>query len=647
LRETALAAMKAKNWPVAIDAWQKFLLDADDRSGSAAFPHLLKSLRSVNRLSEADEALRKAPAEWKSQDAVRLEAAEIAYGLGQWKRAGEEFARVVPGNPRTKAGTWRRWASSVRHDGNLDAAAKILADARARFPGDRMLLDEATNLEVDLLHRNGQLFQQSDEALWSRGARHDQAPPGVEDVCECFWDIEEHYGLTDWEIGTVRCWTLMRMQLYYRITQLVGIFDAPHPALREMVGSAKNSSHEEMERYWAQITRKPKASRGALGRLMGLFSKTDEGPAKLDYAIIMATRQMNGQEPYTAALRGELGDRAILLDRPYMGNVGPGCVDLNTLQDFFRVRFDDNAGPRLELKDRMLCEKIRVAFSKRLNVDVGDLAALCQRQISRFHYSSRGFREFLGAVGIKSLFMTNGYSTTNQSAIAAARALGVHVVELQHGFISRFHLGYSWPRGQAAPYAPHEIWFFGDFWPASTPLAAGTKSRSIGAPYVKALALANQTPRDPKLVVFTSQGVIGKQLFDIALETARRRPDKRVLFRLHPSESLESYEESLAKSGDCPSNLELSHRTPNIFALLAQTSIQVGAFSTTLFEGMSLGSRTVVIDLPGVEYMRPAIENGDVLFVRNVDELVGRLDEAPLARSPQFYYAEPVGRLVA
>ena len=102
----------------------------------------------------------------------------------------------------------------------------------------------------------------------------------------------------------------------------------------------------------------------------------------------------------------------------------------------------------------------------------------------------------------------------------------------------------------------------------------------------------------------------------------------------------------VAAAGTVPGNFSISHRTPNIFALLAGAGIQVGAFSTTLFEGMALGTKTVVIEMPGSEYMRPAIERGDVLFVRDVEELIAKIDAAPLAADPDYYYAEPAKPLV-
>jgi hypothetical protein len=45
--------------------------------------------------------------------------------------------------------------------------------------------------------------------------------------------------------------------------------------------------------------------------------------------------------------------------------------------------------------------------------------------------------------------------------------------------------------------------------------------------------------------------------------------------------------------------------------------------------------------------MKPAIERGDALLVHDVDELVEKLDQAPLARNPEYYYAKTAVRLVS
>jgi tetratricopeptide (TPR) repeat protein len=107
LRDTALAATRAKDWPAAIDAWRQVIAESDNRSGAADFPQLLKALRSANRFDEAAEALEKAPAKWKTRRGIRLEAGEVAFALGQWSKAAEEFSHAIEGDLRARPSTWR------------------------------------------------------------------------------------------------------------------------------------------------------------------------------------------------------------------------------------------------------------------------------------------------------------------------------------------------------------------------------------------------------------------------------------------------------------------------------------------------------------------------------------------------------------
>jgi hypothetical protein len=172
------------------------------------------------------------------------------------------------------------------------------------------------------------------------------------------------------------------------------------------------------------------------------------------------------------------------------------------------------------------------------------------------------------------------------------------------------------------------------------------KTRVIGAPYVAQRALENTTPRNPNQVIFNSQGVVGKLILDFAIETACLRNDLMIIFRLHPSEEISTYENLLLKYNFIPDNFSLSSRNPNIFALQAASGIQVGVFSTTLFEGMALGTRTICLDLPGSEYMEPAVARGDVIMVKTVEELVEKIDNAPSPKDSQVYYAPPPSKLL-
>ena len=59
-------------------------------------------------------------------------------------------------------------------------------------------------------------------------------------------------------------------------------------------------------------------------------------------------------------------------------------------------------------------------------------------------------------------------SYENLAIVAAAKSLGIQAIELQHGTITDYHLGYSYPEktrlNGEIPYFPDKILTFGDYW---------------------------------------------------------------------------------------------------------------------------------------------------------------------------------------
>jgi hypothetical protein len=593
--------------------------DAPATDGELA--QLAKARRLAGDFAGAAELIADGKARFGETHHLLREAAELASAEARWADAAALWSQVVErAKGKTPAHSYVRWAGALIKLGAAAEAREVVARGLERHPDDLKLNNEAVDLAWD------------DRA--ERARDRVRAPAeniSVERICALFWELEDRLSLLAWRAGGVAPWPLLRMPLYYSITQKLGLYDPPHPELKSRMDAARGLA-PELEADWARREEAFKAN----------GSQRDAKGARA--AVLMATRKVGGEETYTAAVRAELGDRALLLD--VAPDAAPGVLPYHAYKDMFRARYRRRELYRLPDESNALCEAIWSAMLDGLGVDIGNLARVCRNRVAEFDAASTGFELLFRMEGIDTLYLTNAYGTPNRAVVHAAGNAGARVIELQHGFISRYHLGYSWPGRPDVPYSPDELWCFGSYWPETTPLPKSMGWRVIGAPYVRALAEAEGSARDDNLVVFTSQGVIGRRLFPIALETARRRPDKTIVFRLHPNEARESYEALLADAGGAPENFAISHQTPNIFALLASASIQVGVFSTTLFEGMTLGTRTVIVDMPGVEYMRPAVERGDVLFVGDVDELAARLDQAPLCADPKCYYATPVSPLL-
>ena len=116
-------------------------------------------------------------------------------------------------------------------------------------------------------------------------------------------------------------------------------------------------------------------------------------------------------------------------------------------------------------------------------------------------------------------------------------------------------------------------------------------------------------------------------------------PDHEVIYRLHPNEALADFE-ALLTNTEKPKNLVLSHRDPVFLDLVSQSEYLIGAFSTTIFEGLALGCKALVLPLAGFENMKPAIDAGDITLIGDLDNLASTLANARRAEHPEKYYSK-------
>ena len=75
----------------------------------------------------------------------------------------------------------------------------------------------------------------------------------------------------------------------------------------------------------------------------------------------------------------------------------------------------------------------------------------------------------------------------------------------------------------------------------------------------------------------------------------------QVIYKLHQGE-LVGWKEKFPWL-DSSGITVIDHDRCNLYALLAESRIQIGVCSTALYEGMAFGCATYCLDLPGVEIM--------------------------------------------
>jgi hypothetical protein len=198
--------------------------------------------------------------------------------------------------------------------------------------------------------------------------------------------------------------------------------------------------------------------------------------------------------------------------------------------------------------------------------------------------------------------------------LKAARDEGVQSIELQHGTVSHYHLGYSFPvrpRSARLEYLPDLFYSWGALWNElmDLPLEPDRVVAHGFRHFERTRARYENVPKTPGCVLVLSQPVIGPQLADRLLEHADAFDGMQVVYKLHPREygAYQQYA-SLSRLAERP-NVRVATDV-DIYELMARAEVQIGVFSTAIYEGLQFGCKTVLVDLPGVEHMSKLVETG-------------------------------------
>ena len=442
----------------------------------------------------------------------------------------------------------------------------------------------------------------------------------VRDICEVFFDLEEKYDLNYCEIQGCFAWQLIRMHLYYDITRKTGIFGAPQQKSLSLFDKFTTF----LPFFKNSLLRNPFS--GKYHRDILIF----DHPRKVIF---------NGEycDIYSKFLVDFLngGYSFEVLESPYLNH------HYTQKQEYIRYTDAIQLGSYLHKKfnkiefsqkEEKLILKVQNELENAFNVKL-NIPSMLKMHILNFRYDYEKYVELFKKRKPEKVFVVVAYE--NHAVVAAAKHLGIEAIELQHGTITSYHLGYSYPErtrlNGEIPYFPDKILSFGDYWMNEdiSPISMENVV-PVGFPYfeyqsrdfVELEVTDNQ-------ILFISQGVIGKYLSKLAFEFAKSNDDLNIIYKLHPGEYetwRQNYPELVEASGFDNFKVIDNSKIP-LYKLLAESNYQVGAFSTAIYEGMMFGCKTFILDVPGVEYLDDLIEMGYVFKIKDADDLNDNLKE--------------------
>jgi hypothetical protein len=232
-----------------------------------------------------------------------------------------------------------------------------------------------------------------------------------------------------------------------------------------------------------------------------------------------------------------------------------------------------------------------------------------RRILTKYYWSKRIYGNLIAIIKPQLILLQVAY--TNHALVAAAREVGIPVIEFQHGVIDRHHPGYSWTayasRYKNQMIIPDRIFVYGDYWQKELSdngfwdnelRSVGSlridqyRNRSIIIDHEKILA-----HNKAKKIIVTTQALDVERLISFIVEFLKIITTPVELFiKLHPREyNRQPYEEAFSNYSNV--HIISGHEPPSTFELISMADYHVSIHSTCHYEALGLGKPTIILPL--------------------------------------------------
>lgn len=275
--------------------------------------------------------------------------------------------------------------------------------------------------------------------------------------------------------------------------------------------------------------------------------------------------------------------------------------------------------------NRAMLARVRETIRDRFGVDI-DVAgtvesALCNRRARLPQYE-----RLLERLDPSLVVVRVSYGASKETQLEACNRLGIPTAELQHGVIDRYNLGYSYPGGRTKKAFPDHLLVYGEFWRDTVEYPiSDERVHPVGYPFLES-RYEEYAHRDAEeRLVVVSQGAIGVELSRFAVELAGHAGfEPEIAYKLHPSEA-DAWREAYPWLADAAADgvLDVVDDTDiSLYELFGTSTVQLGVYSTAVYEGLCFDLRTYIAALPGAVRLQPLVEAGSATRVESVDDLI-------------------------
>lgn len=276
----------------------------------------------------------------------------------------------------------------------------------------------------------------------------------------------------------------------------------------------------------------------------------------------------------------------------------------------------------LKTKEKKEINKIRLELLKAFDIDL-NIEIIIIKAIKRYKKLNKKINEYFKGGNIKLLMCLDGYNFTNKIFLEVANKKNIPTIELQHGTIGEYHIGYKYKEKKKAILSfPKYLFVWGEFWKKNLALPLYSNSKVVGFPYLEKRIKDYNTKR--KNILIISQWTIGFELLEKINSIAEKISDFNFLFKLHPNEvnTIDEYKNNITTK-----NITIVDPKADLYDLFNLCQAQIGVYSTALLEGLAFKLETFIIPLEGYQVFNELIALKVMCLVEDENEIISSLKE--------------------
>lgn len=429
------------------------------------------------------------------------------------------------------------------------------------------------------------------------------------DAYNIFLNIEKKYNLLEFNIDGIYIWQYLRSYLFEKVRVEAGIMD---------------EAHSQISDTFRKILLIPKYLISSLIKNPFYISKRGR---RLIFEHPRNIKQNNEYvDIFTHYLKVDLrnsNERFYTISARYLGkqynwnhyNYHKDFIELTAriLRNFTSLHLTNYEKNKIIAIENELNKEFGISF---------DLYSLIITQLKSFKIYYKLYKKLLIRLKPVEIYLVVGYGFFG-SLIKAAKELKIPVFELQHGIISKYHLGYSYPsiKKNSLEYFPDyliiwdALWKNANYLPLSKDRLIVSNKNHLHNQYLK-----YEKKKNEKQILIISQGTVGEEISNIIYKNYSVLKDYDILYKLHPGEyDRYNYYSHVPELKGKVNIKFLDDNSTDLYQLLSVSKYVFGVYSTVLYEAMYFECEIYVLDLPGHEYFEDFISAGKMKLLTNND----------------------------